>query len=306
MRQGLVIELKPVDKGLVRNKGECGAVNDEIIGTEQHEVGQRHDAVVENNILEAHVLNLLRQCGYSFLIFRHDGTKHNRRSLHKLGKIDEKSGYMKQYIVEIWGCQWKKALAPTRVDYFWILKKYREKISRYYGIGGAFGIAEDIKKGKPVKYYLYQLPVEVYANLNDSGTETLIGKVVIDVTAAFQGWQYFADVRIWTDTQLDSNLQAFITNAEAAREAACVTIDNVWFDEHNGKETIVIAYTWTNTTNSETCAIYNVAIHAYQNNIELENAYFANANNELLQRNVKPGISVELEEVFYLDIMKRQ
>ena len=173
--------------------------------------------------------------------------------------------------------------------------------SLYYGIGGAFGIAEDIKKGKPVKYYLYQLPVEVYANLNDSGTETLIGKVVVDVTAAFQGWQYFADVRIWTDTQLDSNLQAFITNAEAAREAACVTIDNVWFDEHNGKETIVIAYTWTNTTNSETCAIYNVAIHAYQNNIELENAYFANANNELLQRNVKPGMSVELEEVFYLD-----
>lgn len=172
--------------------------------------------------------------------------------------------------------------------------------SLYYGIASSFGVGEDVKKGKPVKYYLYQVPVEVYADFEGTG-ETLIGKVIVDVIAAFQGIQYHADVRIWTDTQLSSDLKTTIADIELAKEASCVSIHDVRFEQYRGKNIAVIAYTWTNITDSETSAAYNVDIHAYQNNIELASAYFANENSDLLLRDVKPGVSIELEEVFYLD-----
>ena len=105
----------------------------------------------------------------------------------------------------------------------------------------------------------------------------------------------------------DKGISSYPINTETSQpvssqaEDTCVTISGARLDEYNGKEAIVVSYSWTNTTNSKTSAIYNVAIHAYQNDIELEKAYFTDADDELLSRNIKPGVTVDLEEAFYLD-----
>ena len=105
----------------------------------------------------------------------------------------------------------------------------------------------------------------------------------------------------------DKGISSYPINTETSQavssqaEDTCVTISGARLDEYNGKEAIVVSYSWTNTTNSKTSAIYNVAIHAYQNDIELEKAYFTDADDELLSRNIKPGVTVDLKEAFYLD-----
>lgn len=105
----------------------------------------------------------------------------------------------------------------------------------------------------------------------------------------------------------DKGISSYPINTETSQpvssqaEDTCVTISGARLDEYNGKEAIVVSYSWTNTTNSKTSAIYNVAIHAYQNDIELEKAHFTDADDELLSRNIKPGVTVDLEEAFYLD-----
>lgn len=81
----------------------------------------------------------------------------------------------------------------------------------------------------------------------------------------------------------------------------CVTLNGARADISGGRSVIIVSYSWTNKTGSETSAIYNVSIHAYQHDIELERAYFADIDDELQQRNVKPGVSVDLEEAFYVD-----
>ena len=86
-----------------------------------------------------------------------------------------------------------------------------------------------------------------------------------------------------------------------ARESSCVTLNGARLDKDNGQSILVISYTWTNLTDSATSAAYSVAIHAYQNGVELKKAYFSDIDDELWTRNIKPDTTIDLEIAFYID-----
>jgi len=63
----------------------------------------------------------------------------------------------------------------------------------------------------------------------------------------------------------------------------------------------VVRYKWTNLTGQVNSANWNVGVHAYQNGMELKESYFYDIENDKVTRDIKNGVTVELEQAFYLD-----
>mgnify|MGYP004515262783 CR=1 FL=1 len=84
-------------------------------------------------------------------------------------------------------------------------------------------------------------------------------------------------------------------------ENSPVEILNAWTAEYMDRPIFVVSYRWTNTENTNQSALYNVSVSAYQNGIELEKPIFYDEDDDLRSRDIKPGVSVVIEEAFYLD-----
>lgn len=70
-----------------------------------------------------------------------------------------------------------------------------------------------------------------------------------------------------------------------------------------GSNRLIVTYEWTNLTNQPSSAIYNVAVDAYQNGIGLEEDFGFILEDDSSQREVQPGVTIQVREAFLIEDM---
>lgn len=73
--------------------------------------------------------------------------------------------------------------------------------------------------------------------------------------------------------------------------------------DYDGNPAILIAYTFTNSSEENTSAMFNVLGRAYQNGVELDSAIIMDNDSyssEDLMKDVQPGVSIGLKEAYVL------
>lgn len=89
------------------------------------------------------------------------------------------------------------------------------------------------------------------------------------------------------------------TVSSAAPEAEILGAELV--DNPTGASQLIVTYEWTNDTNQPSSAIYNVAVNAYQNGIGLEEDYAFILEDDSSQRDVQPGVTIQVREAFLIE-----
>ena len=92
-------------------------------------------------------------------------------------------------------------------------------------------------------------------------------------------------------------------SSESYYENSPVEILEATTAEYSGRPIVIVSYRWTNPESTTQSALFNVSLYAYQNGVELEKPIFYDENDDMRNRDVKPGYSVDIEEAFYLDDM---
>ncbi len=74
--------------------------------------------------------------------------------------------------------------------------------------------------------------------------------------------------------------------------------------DYEGKQTIVINYTFTNNSDEDASAMFTLLVKAFQDGVELSRAIVVNvegfsSDNEM--KTIKPGASIDVQNAFILD-----
>ncbi len=104
-----------------------------------------------------------------------------------------------------------------------------------------------------------------------------------------------------------TSIQASEDAASTATQADSSAKYNVSIDgcerttDYAGVPAIVVTYTWTNNSDTETSFMVAINDEAYQNGVELDTAIVTGIDSSAMMNNLKPGATTTVQQAFVLD-----
>lgn len=216
---------------------------------------------------------------------------------------------------------------PYREDYL----VSHEEVEIFDAILEAFGF----KPGAPVYDYILQFPIKVSLseyNITEEATARVCARYQpssdivrytvemidypdnlydISVSLTRGGADNYYDDQVddsvwWKESLFEENSQWEDNwDEESDAETGSVEIYDAFLEEdYVGSPIIVISYDWTNTTDGNAAALWHIAPAAFQNGIGLEELLFYSNGiyeSEMTSREIRPGATISLVAVFYLN-----